>query len=73
MHLKELPQLESAPPEEKLELIDELWDSIPYESLPTPSSHLEELNRRLAELEGKPAKALSPEDARKRLKSRTGL
>jgi putative addiction module component (TIGR02574 family) len=73
MRLAEIPQLKSATPQQKIELIDELWASIPPESLPTPESHLTELQKRLAELEKNPEKALSPEEARARIRARTGL
>jgi putative addiction module component (TIGR02574 family) len=73
MHLTEIPQLRSATPDEKIELIDELWASIPPESVATPDSHLAELNRRMARLEQESGKALTPEEARARLRARTGL
>ena len=43
MHLTEIPQLQRATPVEKIELIDELWASIPPEAVSTPDSHLKEL------------------------------
>jgi putative addiction module component (TIGR02574 family) len=73
MHLTEIPQLQSASPSEKIALIDELWASIPPESVPTPVSHLTELAQRLAQLGETPTKALSPEEARTRIRARTGL
>jgi putative addiction module component (TIGR02574 family) len=73
MHLTEIPQLQSASPAEKIALIDELWASIPPESVATPASHLTELTLRLARLAQEPAQALSPEDARARIRARTGL
>ncbi len=73
MHLTEIPQLRSATPDEKIELIDELWASIPAESVTTPDSHIAELNRRMARADAVPGKALTPEEARSRLRARTGL
>jgi hypothetical protein len=73
MHLTEIPQLQSASPSEKIALIDELWASIPPESVPTPVSHLHELSQRLDQLGEAPAKALTPEEARTRIRARTGL
>jgi putative addiction module component (TIGR02574 family) len=73
MHLAEIPQLNSASPEQKLALIDELWASIPPAALPTPSAHLTELDQRLADLRAHPEKALSPEAARARLRTLSGL
>lgn len=73
MHLTEIPQLRSATPEEKIELIDEIWASIPAESVTTPESHIAELNRRMARVEEEPGKVLTPDEARARLRARTGL
>jgi putative addiction module component (TIGR02574 family) len=73
MHLAEIPQLNSASPEQKLALIDELWASIPPASLPTPAAHLTELDKRLADLRAHPEKALSPEAARARIRALSGL
>ena len=73
MHLGEIPQLKSATPQEKLQLIDELWASIPLESLPTPEAHVAELENRVAALQQNPGKALTPEEARARIRARTGL
>ena len=73
MHLADFPQLKSATPQQKIELIDELWASIPPDAVPTPESHVSELNQRLGALSRDPAKALSPEEARSRIRQRTGL
>lgn len=73
MNLAEIPQLKSASPQQKLNLIDELWASIPTDSLPSPRSHLTELRTRLAELRRRPEKALSAQEARARIRSQTGL
>lgn len=73
MRMTEIPQLKSATPNDKIELIDELWASIPPESVTTPDSHIAELNRRMARVEQEPSKALTPEEARTRLRARTGL
>ena len=73
MHLADFPQLTSATPQQKLELIDELWASIPPEAVPTPEAHVTELNRRLEAVVRDPTKALSPEEARARIRQRTGL
>lgn len=73
MHLAEIPQLNSASPEQKLALIDELWASIPPASLSTPTAHLAELDKRLTDLRAHPEKALSPETARARIRALSGL
>ena len=73
MHLADFPQLKSATPQEKLDLIDELWASLPPEAVATPKSHVTELDRRLSAVQHDPKKALSPEEARARIRQRTGL
>lgn len=73
MKLAEIPELKAASPAEKIELIDELWASIPRESLPVPKSHLTELDRRVAAVQQDPARALTPEEARRRIRAKTGL
>jgi putative addiction module component (TIGR02574 family) len=73
MHLTEIPQLKAASVAEKIELIDELWASIPPESVALPASHLDELAKRVDSLAKNPGKALSPDAARARIRARTGL
>ena len=73
MRLAEIPALQAASPTEKIELIDELWASIPPGALPTPDSHLNELQRRSSAVEADPSHALTPEEARRRIRSQTGL
>ena len=52
-------------PYEKLDLISQLWDSLPdsTEGLPIPEWHREELDRRLAAADADPGKVISWEDA----------
>ncbi len=73
MHLADFPQLKSATPQQKLEFIDELWASIPADAVATPPSHLTELDRRITALQHDPKKALTPEEARARIRERTGF
>ena len=73
MKLAEIPELQAASPAEKIELIDELWASIPRESLPSPKSHLAELDRRVTAIQKDPSRALTPEEARERIRAKTGL
>lgn len=73
MKLAEIPALKAATPAEKIELIDELWASIPRESLPSPESHLSELQQRVAAVAEDPSRALTPEAARQKIRAKTGL
>jgi putative addiction module component (TIGR02574 family) len=69
--LSELLKLSEA---ERIQLAQDLWDSIPAasEALPLSAEQLAELEDRLAEHEADPASAISAEDARARLRERFG-
>ena len=56
--------------EQRLQLIGELWDSIPdsTESLPIPEWHREELEKRLAAADANPEAAIPWEDVKRRLR-----
>ena len=55
--------------QQRLELIGELWDSIPdsIDALPVPEWHREELERRLAAADADPDAAIPWEDIRRSL------
>lgn len=57
---------------EKLELIGELWDSIPdtLEDLPIPDSHRQELQRRIANADARPDAAIPWDEVKARLRNR---
>jgi len=57
---------------ERLDLISELWDSIPdsLEELPIPEWHSEELERRLADADANPSAAIPWEEVRQRLRKK---
>ncbi len=59
---------------ERLDLISELWDSIPdsLEELPIPEWHREELERRLAAADADPGGAIPWEEVRQRLRRKYG-
>jgi putative addiction module component (TIGR02574 family) len=62
---KELMEL---PPAERLELVEELWDSLaPADMPPLTDEQMQELERRYEALVRDPARASSWEDARARL------
>lgn len=61
-------------PAERIQLAQDLWDSITEEpeALPLTDKQRQELDRRLAEHERDPSSALSWEEARARLRQRFG-
>ena len=58
--------------ERRLELISELWDSIPdsLDTLPVPEWHREELDRRLAAADANPDAAIPWEELKRRLREK---
>ena len=58
--------------EQRLELISELWDSIPdsLDALPVPEWHREELDRRLAAADANPDAAIPWEEVKRRLREK---
>ena len=58
--------------EQRLELISELWDSIPdsLDALPVPEWHREELDRRLAAADANPDAAILWEEVKRRLREK---
>lgn len=57
---------------ERLDLISELWDSIPdsLDELPIPEWHRKELERRLAAADADPDAAIPWEEVRQRLRKK---
>ena len=58
--------------EQRLELISELWDSIPdsLDTLPVPEWHREELDRRLAAADANPDAGIPWEEVKRRLREK---
>jgi putative addiction module component (TIGR02574 family) len=58
--------------QQRLELIGELWDSIPdsLDVLPIPEWHREELDRRLAAADADPEAAIPWEEVKRRLREK---
>ena len=58
--------------EQRLELISELWDSIPdsLDTLPVPEWHREELDWRLAAADANPDAAIPWEEVKRRLREK---
>lgn len=59
--------------EQRLELIGELWDSLPdsVDELPVPEWHKAELDRRLAAADASPDAGISWEDVKERLSGKS--
>ena len=59
--------------EQRLELIGELWDSIPdsLNELPIPEWHREELDRRLAAADANPDATIPWEEVKRRLREKS--
>jgi hypothetical protein len=69
--LDRYPELIQATTEQKLELIDELWECVRRDDeISVPASHVVELNRRLEAVRSNPSLALEPSAARALLKRR---
>jgi putative addiction module component (TIGR02574 family) len=52
---------------ERLQLVEDLWDSIDDEQIPVPEWHLQELERRLAEFRANPEAGAPWAEVRERL------
>ena len=68
-----MPEFDQLSVPERLELISQLWDSIPEsdEDLPIPEWHREELDRRLAEADAAPEAGIPWEQVRAELRGRS--
>lgn len=62
--------IDSMPPEDRLELIGELWDSLRKlpDAIPVPQSHRDELDARLDALERGDAELVDWDEARRRMR-----
>jgi putative addiction module component (TIGR02574 family) len=62
--------IDSMPPEERLELIGELWDSLrrTADSIPVPDSHRDELDARLEAIDRGEAEIVDLDEAVRRLR-----
>jgi putative addiction module component (TIGR02574 family) len=57
---------------ERLQLVEDVWDSIDDEQIPMPDWHRKELDRRLAEYRANPEAGISWETVRARLAKLVG-
>jgi putative addiction module component (TIGR02574 family) len=58
--------------EDRIRLMEEIWDTIDVESLPVPQWHKDELDRRMEAYRADPKAGSSWEDVKVRLFSKTG-
>lgn len=73
MNKRLLDELLDLPPAERLELIGDLWDSLePSDLPPLTEEQIKELDRRLADHEAHPEKAIPWPEVRARLRARFG-
>ena len=63
--------IKSLTPEQRLQLIEELWDSLDDSDVPLTASQKEELDRRLDHLEKHPDQTIPWSEVRRRLQDRT--
>ena len=60
-----LEQVVRLTPQERIDLIDALWESLQAEDLPLSSEQMAELDRRLDEMEKNPRAEMTWEEAKK--------
>ena len=65
-------QLLQLPPDEKLKLIGDLWDSLDDADVPLTPEQIKECDRRLAEYERDPSRGIPLEEFLAELESRYG-
>ena len=70
LKLSDYPQIADAPADEKIKLIDELWEQVRRTSLnpDVDPAHLSTLDQRLRAVRQDPSLALSPSEARAQLR-----
>lgn len=71
MRVDDIPEIARLAAEEKILLVEDIWDSIASEqsNVPVPLSHCEDLDRRFAEYKKEPGRLLTLEDVRGRVEA----
>ncbi len=69
MNTQSLSEAKKLAPDERIELVEAIWDSVASEaaSLPVPESHRRLLDKRLTEYEANPKEGCSWEEVKARL------
>ncbi len=72
MKLNDIPEVANLSVQEKIVLLEELWDSIRthQDSIPIPDSHKKELDKRLARHQDFPGEILSLDELRRGIEAR---
>ena len=75
MRVNDIPEIARLTAAEKILFVEELWDSIASEqsNVPVPSSHREELDRRLMNYEKDPGRLLTLGDLQERIEANQSL
>ena len=71
MRVDDIPEIARLTAAEKILFVEELWDSIASEqsNVSVPSSHCEELDKRLVDYEKDPGRLLTLEDLQRRIEA----
>ena len=56
--------------DERLDLLEEIWDSLTPDDVPLTSAQREELQRRVDDMESSPGQAIPWEEAQRRIRER---
>jgi len=72
MRVSNIPEIGNMSTEEKILLVEDLWDSIAHDesNVPFPESHRIELNRRLKRYESSPGNLLTLEELQAKIENR---
>lgn len=73
MHVIEIPQIAAMSIPEKINLVEELWDSITSQgnAIPVPGSHIRELDTRFAQYGASQGTLLSLDELKQKVSKRT--
>jgi len=72
MNKTSLADLLTLSPAERLQLAQDLWDSLPEEAVPLTDEQVRELERRLPDHDANPGAAIPWQEVRDRLRTRFG-
>ncbi len=72
MNIRQIPEISDLSTEDKIVLVEELWDSIraDVENLPIPNSHKKVLDERLKKHKENPDDVLTLDDLKQRIEKR---